>query len=347
MAAHQGAVGAARSVGSSIARLFHKPELWLIKCTILASIISVVYYSGEKAKDDATQAILILIGIAAVGFHYIGAQKACRAWFERQPLVLCGWCLIIAGAIAWEINGQINIASQNQANLTNAALTSHSKSDNASKAVADAEEKLERLKSERNLMKPVRSLPAARAAVESAKAHKRWTATDECRSPKGATTRKWCDDYRSAAADVDLWAEIAKQEIALGAAETDLADARKASLQVGMVASADRADLKTLHRVSGLSYDDLDTMQSMLVVIVLALFLTVAGWMVKAEEYEGKPLKPWINWGRIYRAVFGGEEPRVSHETQAQNGTHTIVERVTENMGALEVLAAYRRPRIA
>jgi hypothetical protein len=304
------------SVKSAIDGVFAKPEAWLIRCAILASVISVIYYSGDKAKDIPTQAILVLLGLAAVGFHYVGAQKACRAWFERQIGSFACWSLIICGAVAWEVNSTISVASQNQSNLTNAQLTAFTKSDNSSKAVADGEAKVARLREERNLMKPKQAPGAARAVISNAKANRWWGTTKACTETKGPKTREFCDGYFSAEADLALWDQIAKQEIALGGAEQDLADARRAVMQAPVLASADRADLGNLRRLTGMSLEDLELSQSLLTVFVLALFLTIAGWLVKAEEYEGKPRKPWF--GRLMARLTGKptpEQPRAMTET--------------------------------
>lgn len=304
---HRGLIGAAQS---AIANVFAKPERWLIRCAILASVISVVYYSGDKAKDGWTQAILILLGLAAVGFHYVGAQKACRAWFERQLGSFACWGLIILGAVSWEFNSTLSVASNNQSNLTNAQLTAFSKSDNNAKAIQDGEAKVARLREERNLMKPTQGPGPARAVIANSKSNRFWDMTDGCTDTKGPQTRKFCDAFRSAEADVALWEQIAKQEIALGAAEQELSDARKAASLAPVLASADRADLGNLHRLTGMKIEDLELSQSLLTVLVLALFLTIAGWLVKAEEYEGKPRKPWF--GRLMAHLTGKpvEQPR-------------------------------------
>jgi hypothetical protein len=305
------------TVREAISAALDKPERWLIRCAILASVISVIYYSGDKAKDGATQAILVLLGLSAVGFHYIGAQKACRAWYERQVGAFALWGLIICGAIAWEVNSTLSVASNNQSNLTNAQLTAFSKSDNNAKAVADAEAKLERLRKERAALDPIegqanikpwRNVADARAAVNTAEAHKWFTGiTEGCTVTKGPQTRDFCKNYEMAKAEVERWDLIAKMAISLGAAEQELADARKAASLAPVLATADRADLDNLRRLTGMSLEDLQLSQSLLTVLVLALFLTIAGWLVKAEEYEGRPRKPWF--GRLMATLTGRPMP--------------------------------------
>ena len=53
-------------LAEGVRRALDRPERWLIRCVIVAAIIAVVHYSGDKAKDVPTQAILIFLGLAAV-----------------------------------------------------------------------------------------------------------------------------------------------------------------------------------------------------------------------------------------------------------------------------------------
>lgn len=292
-------------IKASFSRAISHPERWLIKGTLLAAVIACVYYSGDKAKDLPTQIILILIGLSAVGFHYVGAQKACRSWFERQPGAFIGWVLIVCAAVSWEINSQMSIASNNQANLSTAALTAATRSEDARGNVELWTATVKRLTDERSLMKPVRSAADARALIDNSKAARNWQVTDGCKETNGPKTRAFCEAYNSAQADVALWDQISVQEGKLANAQAKLEEAKTASATAPVVASAERADLRNLKRLTGLSDADLELSQSLQVVFVLACFLTLAGWMVKAEEYEGKPRRPWINIRRHWARIMG------------------------------------------
>ncbi len=292
--------------------LFDKPELWLVKSVLVASIISVIYYSGDKAKDTPTQAILIFLGVAAVGFHYLGAKNACRAWYERQGGAFIAWAMVICGAITWEVNSQMGIASQNQANLLTAQLTAATKSDDARGNVALWEGTVKRLNDERSAMKPASSAGQARATIDTSEAHKFFRSTDSCKVTKGAQTRKFCEAYFSAQADLKMWDDIGVYEGKLANANAKLEEARSASAAAPVVASAERADFRNLKRLTGLNDQDLELSQSLLLVLVMALFLTVAGWLIKAEEYEGKARRPWFRTSnmraRIYAWLTGNED---------------------------------------
>lgn len=299
-----------------LVRLFEKPELWLVRCVIVACLISVVYYSSDKAKDPWSQAILILIGFAAVGFHFIGAKKACRSWYERRPAALVMNALIVMGAICWETNNQMVVASGNQDNLTNLRQTAYDTAADRKAAVNRSATKLLDLKREKAWQAVVDPAEALQAKLDNARAHKFWDMTDGCKATKGPQTRAFCDAYRQAEADKAT--ALRKLEIGeeIKIAEQELATARVENKNIVAVASADRADFRNLKRLTALSTEDLELGQSLLMVLVMALFLTVAGWLIKAEEYEGKVLGPWgvahalrrlYRW--FYRTMTGSDPP--------------------------------------
>lgn len=310
----------------SIRRLFAKPELWLVRCVLVASTIAVIYYSADKAKDKPTQAILICLGLAAVGFHYIGAKKACAAWFDRSLGRVFAWSLIICGAVLWEVNGQLGVGSQNQQNLTNAAATSHMASTMAQSRVAQAERKLATLTSEQAYKADVKPASSYDADIASAKAHRFFTITNNCTETKGPQTRSHCDALRAAESNKALAIRKASMASLVADAERELAEARSALASAGVIGASDRADFKNLKRLTSMSADDLELGQSLLMVLVMALFLTVAGWLVKAEEYEGKPRKPWIDWAYWSAKINGPENRRKEDKTpEAQPATPATV----------------------
>lgn len=308
--AHKGLVGA-------IQRSFARPELWLIRCVMLAAIIAVVYFSSEKAKDAPTQAILICIGLAAVGFHYLGAQKACAAWFERKAVSFILWGLVVAGAITWEFNSQLSVSSNNQDNLRAARMDAHHNRDTAVLVENIAKGKLaridERLKFLENTEvngRQIRTPDAAKADIQNAEAHRFFKMTAGCTDTKGPDTRKFCTAYASFKSELALTGERETLKAERETAVERLTEATAAVKATAAVTSSDRADTRNLKRLTGLSDADVELSQSLLVVAVIALFLTVAGWLIKAEQYEGKQLKPWFTWNwarRLYASITGQE----------------------------------------
>ncbi len=320
----KGLVGAVGGAKRSVVNIFSKPEVWLVRSTILASVISVFYYAGDKAKDSPTMAIMVLLGLAAVGFHYWGAKNACRSWYERQIGAFMLWIAIVAGAITWEVNNQLVVASANQDNLTNIRQTSFNAASDARGSVKEKETVLALALASRSKMEPRQSAAAARAVIDNSKAHKYWKATDNCTATKGQKTRDFCSAYLAAVADLSLWDNISAADKRVADAKADLDSARAAASGVKAVSSIERSDFKNLKRLanwyagSEVSQDDLELSQSMLMILTMALFLTIAGWLIKSQEYEGQPRKPWgianalhraYRW--LHRLLFGGEPGNV------------------------------------
>lgn len=327
----------------AIKRAFEKPELWLVRAILLASTIAVVYYSGNKAKDTPTWLILVCIGLAAVGFHYIGAKKACAAWFDRSLPRFFAWGLVIAGAVLWEVNGQLGVGSQNQSNLTEARATAHNSSQIAQRRLASAEEKLANLTSERAWkatdLKPA---DAYNPDIERARSHRLFTASNGCTEVKGQQSRQHCDAFRKAESDRAMAIRRAQLGDEIKAAEADVATARDAVGKAGVTSGSTRADFKNLHRLTNLNNDDLELGQSLLMVLVMALFLTVAGWLIKAEEFEGKPRTPWVDWAGL-RARLNGEpapQPNVSRGTPIE--PIRLVEKIDDASWAKAVMNAQK-----
>lgn len=335
-------------IAGGVRNAFHKPERWLIRCVIVASIIAVIYYSGDKAKDTPTQAILIFLGLAAVGFHYLGAQKACRSWYERKLGALVLWMMVILGAVSWELNSQLSIASNNQDNLKATRVAGWQHQEDARTSLAFAQTKagaerkaLEALRARVEAAasvsingKPVTSPDVAQAEIDRLKGNVRfWTLTKGCTEAPGKQTRAYCDDYRAALAAkataenrLTLEAEVKRQEAVVAETDAALVAAQSKASAAPAVTAIDRADLRNIKRLTGLTDADAELSQSLLLVAVMALFLTVAGWLLKAEEYEGKTLAPWIDWGRIgawLRVIATGKT--------APKGSHTIIERTIIN----------------
>ena len=307
----------------SIRRLFSKPEMWLVRMVLVASTIAVIYYSAEKAKDKPTQAILICLGLAAVGFHYIGAKKACAAWFDRSLSRFFAWTLVIMGAVLWEVNGQLGVGSQNQANLSQAQATAHNASEMARRRLASAEDKANALRGEQAFKADVKPASAYDADIANAKANRLWEVTKGCTETAGKQTRTFCDSYRKALSDQALSVRRVQLLEKIEQADAEVQAARDVMASAGVVRSGDRADFKNMHRLTGLNADDLELGQSLLMVLVIALFLTVAGWLNKAEEYEGKPRKPWFNTERWKSAFLG--QPVAVETASASNWSSAAI----------------------
>lgn len=310
---------------SGLGRAFDKPELWFLRGVMAASAIAVVYYAGDKAKDTATQAIYILLGLAVVGFHVSGAKKLCKSWFERRPVALLGWALVVAFCAAWEGNSQLTIGSANQGNLTTIANTAFVKSETAADEVNRLAAQLRAKESEAAWKTDVGPLGTIQAKLDGAKAHRYWDLSEQCQAPKGNQTRAHCAAYRQLLADKAMSErrEVLSTEIA--AISADLAKARKARTAGPALASATRSDFGALMKLTGMNAEELEIGQSVMLWLMMSALLTIAGILVKSEDYEGKPRKPWFTFSfvklmaRIRKAWDGTD-----HTTYVDRTAHLV-----------------------
>lgn len=313
-----------------IARAFDRPEIWFMRSVMIASIVSVVYYAGDKAKDTPTKAIYILLGLAVVGFHVTGAKKACEAWYSRRAVAFMLWCGVIGLCALWEGNSQLTVASQNQGNLSTIQRTAARKTATTEDEVNRIAAQLLKLQNEAAWKTDTLPVATIQAKIDAAKAHRFWAASNECAEPKGKQTREHCDAYRQLLADKGLAERKLVLDEEIKATGKELAEARRARTSGPAVTSEERDDFKTLKKLTGFSPEDLEISQAVLVWMLMFGLLTVAGWLIKAEAYEGMELKPWFNWrGYITRArrLWDGTDHTVivnrgftSHQIRDEHG---------------------------
>jgi hypothetical protein len=321
-----------KSAFGGIGRAFDKPEQWFLRGVMAASAIAVVYYAGDKAKDTPTQAIYILLGLAVVGFHVSGAKKLCKSWFERRPVALLGWALVVGFCAMWEGNSQLTIASQNQGNLTTLQRTAFVKSSTHEDEVNRIAGALLAKQNEAAWKTDVGPIGAIQQRIDGAKANRFWSVTEECTEIKGNQTRKFCADYRQALADKAMAERRMTLDEEIKALNAELASARKARTSGPALASADRADFNALKKLTNWTDEQLEIGQSVMLWLMMSALLTIAGILVKSEEYEGKERKRWFNfnlreWAARLRKAWDGTDHTVvvnrmhtTHMIRDQNG---------------------------
>lgn len=197
--------------------------------TLCAAVITAMFgwQLGENVLASCSLATLLALCTFIVGYSLVAAY---HAWKRGMRGVSAAAASLFAIAICVEFASHTSFNAANRdATVQQAAMMSTSYED-ARGAVKDLEDKVQRLKDERNVMKPTQSVAAARAVIQASEAHRWFTGlTQGCKVTKGPQTRAFCDKYFSAQADVALWDQIAQQEIRLGEAEGELKAARAAS----------------------------------------------------------------------------------------------------------------------
>lgn len=313
-----GLVGMIRSLGSlsgKVGGLAAKAEslaLWLV---FAAGVITIAKKAGLEIPDYAMWFGLSL-GIAALLYEMNSAKAIARAWFNARPGALASATLIWACAFGYSVNNWMGAASESQAEKTNLHRTAFLATGDTRKAVADAEAKLARLSEARSLMKPKTSVASARATIQTSEAHKSFRSTDGCKHTNGPKTRAFCDAYASAIADVVLWDQLAKQEIALGEAESELTAARSVAGATKVETSESRSDLVILTRYAGMSEADAQIANGLGAIIAISIFLSFGSMRAEFERLSALGRRQRFNVGLslrrwYYRAMHGKEAPGV------------------------------------
>lgn len=321
------------AVFAALAAVWAKPDRALMSCAIAASVVSVVYFSGDKAHEFWPRVILVGLGLAAVGFHIRGAQNACSAWFDRSLPRFLGWAFVALCAFGWEINSQLAISSNNQGQLAETQKAAHqearavsSRFDLAKERAGEAARNLELA---RKAMwdaapmvdgKPVNTKAEVDALVAGMKAQTlNWDQTEGCTKTNGPKTRAFCKSYAEAMAAYPALATRKALEENVTAAVADDKSAKdefSAALasqgKTKFASSGQRADTRNFIRAANFAgykpgEEDVELIQSLLLPFTLGVFLFIASWLMKAEEYAGRAPRPWINWGRIFSTLWHGK----------------------------------------
>lgn len=307
-----GLIGLATRIG----KISFKAEalaLWLV---FFAGVITI----GKKAGLDIPEYAMwfgLTLGIAALLYEMHSAKAMARAWFNAKPGALVAATAIWVCAFGYSVNNWMGAASESQAEKTNLHKAAYATTIDVRAAEKDAQAKVDRLREERSLMKPKASVAAARATIQTSEAHKFWRVTDGCKATKGPQTRAFCDAYASAHADVALWDQIAKQEMALGEAEAALNEARKVAMGTKVEVSENRNDLVILTRYAGMSEEGAQIFNGLSAIIAISIFLSFGSMRAELERLSSTGTRKRFNfWGRLYRAyyrtVYGGEPPNLT-----------------------------------
>lgn len=330
---------------AALAKAIARPGRLLIYLVIVAAAISVYHYARASSSETSVFIALMCLGLAVIGFHWHGAGKVVAAWYDRRPVAMFFWCIVVLAAIAWEGRSQLGLASNNQDAVKATRVAGWHTTEDARQSLTYAQTKLgaerkalealrARVEAAASLSingKPVTSREVAQAEVDRLKGQKRfWDLTKGCTEAPGKQTREYCDAYRVALAAkavaedrLTLEAEVRRQEAVVADAEVAFAKAKDAVASTPTVVSDERADIATIKRLASLSTADAELSNSLLLWLVTFVLLTIGGALEKAEDYAGKPRKPWFNFSGLgYRLMRLWDKERAE---KMRLHTHTTV----------------------
>lgn len=307
-----GLAGLVQRACKAAGALSFKAEQLALFLVFLAGVITILKKAGLEIPDYAMY-FGVTLGIAALLYEMHSAKAMARAWFNAKPGALVAATVIWTFAFGYSVNNWMGAASESQADKTSVHKAAFLASDNAAKAVSAAEEKVARLKADRMLMKPKNSAAAARATVQTSEASKLWRTTDGCKTTRGKQTRDFCDAYASAVADIALWEQIAKQEITLGDAEADLAEARKTAGSTRVETSASRNDLVILTKYAGMTEEDAQIFNGLGAIITISILLSFGSMRAELDRLGATGRRQrfgfWMSARRWYCRIMYDREP--------------------------------------
>lgn len=336
-AIHPPSEGLVGKLKSGLRAMIDEPEIWFVRAVIVAAVIAVVYYGGERAKDWPAWIIYACLGIAAVGFEYRGAKKMTAAWFERRVGGIVGWGCVWAFAFLYAINASFGVAANNQDQLTAQRMNANYVQQSAESSVKEKQREVDRLQTEldyaSNTMvngKPVTTAEAAQAIINNIKAHRWWAYTEECKQTKGPQTRAFCKEYSEAEAAKSMASRKLTVEAEFKEAQKALEEAKVARGSVETVTGGQRADLVKISYATGLSLPDVEFGQSVLTIMVISAFLTLAGIMTESDKRAGMPRIPWFRWS-LSSLLYGAKDaPATSTSTALVPTGQTQIIRETQ-----------------
>jgi hypothetical protein len=311
-----GLIGLAGHLSRRIGSLANSAEALALYLVFGAGVITILKKAGVQIPDYAMY-FGVSLGIAALLYEMHSAKAMARAWFNAKPGALAAATAIWVCAFGYSVNNWMGAASESQAEKSNTHKAAFLNSQDVRKELADADAKVARLSEERNLMKPKTSVAAARATIATSTAHKFWRSTDACKTTKGPQTRAFCDAYASAIADVALWDQIAKQEIALADAEADAKDARSKASGTRVEVSEARNDLVILTKYAGMTEEEAQIFNGLGAIIAISIFLSFGSMRAELERLSQTGTRRRFNAGLslyrwYYRIVHGKEPPSVT-----------------------------------
>lgn len=284
---HGGIVGAVRSF---VSRAGAGPLMWIVRLVLVAGFLLIL----KKAKgtpDPIDAAILVTLGMATLASEYYMGGEAVRAWFDRALLRLGAVLGVYAIVLGYAVLQWTGSAADMEATKTGAQKAAFIAQEDSSARVAELTIENNKLL-QKIQMAPVRGPEAADAAIKRAKADRFWTSTNGCTETKGPQTRKFCDDYTSAVADLEYGKNIkvweTEQKVVAGEL-TKLRDARKDKA----VVTENRSDLRFLVLYAKVSEQTAMDISAAWKIMIISVLVFVLGILVKAEAYRDEPRKPW------------------------------------------------------
>lgn len=286
---------------------------------MIAGMVAVIYFSQDRGADKVLVFIAAAVGIAGVYYCRKAADIAANAWYQRRAMKFAAGLVLLAAAYTIEGNNHFSVGSHNQDELTASRVAAKQSYDDRLNEANRAGARVLELRQEVAWKTELPPVEAIQAKIDAAKAHKFFRVnTTECTVMKGPETTRFCRELRQLEADKAM--ALRKLQIAeeLKVAEAEHAKAKAKLEGTHVVTTTERADVRNIKKVAaffGVNNFDVEFSNALLMFMGLCLFLSLREWLHVAEQYEGKPLRPWpfMQWARNkWRGVHVDEPAAMS-----------------------------------
>lgn len=195
--------------------------------TALAAIITAQFgwALGENILAKLSLAGLLALCTFIVGYALVAAHQA---FSRNMPVIGAASVALFAVACSVEFLSHTGFTAANRDATVQAASLTRIAYEDTRHTIRTLERDIDRMQ-DRLKLAPLRTADAAQAAIDRAKADRFWKLTDGCAETKGPQTRKFCDGYASAVADVSLATERMTIQAELKAKQDELAAAKRKS----------------------------------------------------------------------------------------------------------------------
>lgn len=321
-----GISGALQRAKARASQSLSRHDVWAIRLVFIAGIATILHKAGVIVPGYAVL-FAVALGVAALLYEMNATTFALRAFWNGRPLSAAGWSFIWLVAFAYSMNQWVGAASENEGAKTNVHQTAYTASINASDNLVKAKKEVDRLQTRLSWMdtavngNPVRSVDAAQADLDNAKANRFWTMTNECKETKRPQTRQFCANVAAWKSEKSLASERLTLKTELEEAKAVHAAALQASGSTKTETSSARTDMLMLTKYAGMKQEDAQALTAVSSVVAISIFLSFATLLKELENLraQGPRTKLFSLKGFFARL-------RYKWDGKAPNGTTILVD---------------------
>lgn len=322
----------------------------MAKLMVGGAVFAAAVYAVDLGIAKAAHWYLVpafVIGLLCVVVgEILSWHNAAIAWHERRAGSMMLWAVLAFVCSAGTLYTNFSTSALNQEEKSSVQLSAFTASDDLRKSEEEAAFALKAAMDARSKLKPQRSAAEARAVIDSSEAHRWWGNTEKCTAAKGPQRQKFCDDYRSAQADLKMWDDISVEDARISKMQDKVQGVRSERKTVKAVVSDDTPGVTLIANVVG-DKTLARQMDSMTLPFLVQAIMLFGGVLLANEHARNIAKRPWINWRKVgfylnwtlcalsFRPLPDYHQHVVDpHGAQAKQALHSMANRMEQNRQA-------------